>query len=227
MTRSHYDTIGAPEDASASDLRRAYLRRARQLHPDQFANAAPGERSTAERRMQVLNAAWTVLSDPEARRAYDAGRGHAGTQGTGPIVSARNEAWRPFDGSDQPPVRAPEPKPVVVDDSAMEIRGVAKLVRPAPLLAIFAVIALTVVLLSLVGGGGSANTQPDARPAPTARTGEPLGCVNLFPAAEEVPCGDHDGVVWSVVSAGEPCPDDLEAAYRQGQGGLFCITRVG
>ncbi len=178
--------------------------------------------------MQALNAAWTVLSDPEARSAYDAGRGHAGTRGTGPIVSGRNQAWRPFDERDESAEPTPQPTLLIADERDMEIRGAAKLVKRGPLLAIFALVSLAVVLLSLVGGGDSVEDTQRGTPEPLpTRDGEPLRCVDLFPAAEEVPCGAHDGVIWSVVGPGELCPDNLEAAYRQGQGGLFCITRVG
>lgn len=52
-------------DASADELRAAYRRRARRLHPD-----AAG--STASLEMARLNEAWRVLRDPGRRALYDA-----------------------------------------------------------------------------------------------------------------------------------------------------------
>lgn len=61
-----YDRLGVEPSASVDDLRAAYRQRARELHPDRR-----GADATAE--MADLNHAWSVLSDPAARRAYDAG----------------------------------------------------------------------------------------------------------------------------------------------------------
>jgi len=41
MARTHYEVLGVPHTASAEDLRRAYLDRARLLHPDRHIDAGP------------------------------------------------------------------------------------------------------------------------------------------------------------------------------------------
>jgi hypothetical protein len=61
---SLYDVLGASASATSDELRQAYRRRARELHPD----VAGSDTGWA---MAELNAAWRVLSDPEARRRYD------------------------------------------------------------------------------------------------------------------------------------------------------------
>ena len=222
MSKTHYDIVGAPATSTPEALRRAYLKRARQLHPDQFAGRPDAERSKAERRMQELNASWSVLSDPEARRAYDLSLRRPAARGTGPVVSGRDGAWKPFDPSEPP--RPQRPKgPVVADEKEMEIRGAARLLRPLPVAIMVSVFVLLIVGATLLTGGGDGPTRstPEAEP-----TGVPLGCLSLGAVTEQVPCGDHDAVVWSVVEAAESCPDGLDSVYRQGVGGLFCITRV-
>ena len=69
---THYQALGVAPDASPEDIRRAYLRLAREHHPDRHAAAGtPAGRDGAEARMREVNAAWAVLGD-EARRAdYD------------------------------------------------------------------------------------------------------------------------------------------------------------
>jgi len=69
--RSHYQVLGVSQTASLQEIRTAHRQLARVLHPDRLAEASVAERSLAERRMREVNAAWTVLSDPERRRAYD------------------------------------------------------------------------------------------------------------------------------------------------------------
>jgi hypothetical protein len=70
--RTLYQTMGVSPGAPSSEIREAYLRLARTLHPDRYAGGSPGERSLAERRMREVNAAWAVLGRPESRRSYDA-----------------------------------------------------------------------------------------------------------------------------------------------------------
>lgn len=61
---THYDVLGVAAMASAEEIKQAYRALARQHHPD-----AP-EGST--QRFQSLGEAYSILSHPEKRRAYDA-----------------------------------------------------------------------------------------------------------------------------------------------------------
>ena len=64
---SHYDVLGVPTTASAIEIREAYRRAARRLHPDQAARSgAPAGASTA---MADVNEAYRVLRDPARRRS--------------------------------------------------------------------------------------------------------------------------------------------------------------
>ncbi|WP_130484169.1 molecular chaperone DnaJ [Microcella putealis] len=72
----HYETLGVARDASADEIKKAYRRLARELHPD--VNPS-GE--AAERFKQVTHA-YDVLSDPNQRQQYDLG-GSGGMGGAG------------------------------------------------------------------------------------------------------------------------------------------------
>jgi hypothetical protein len=62
--RDHYRAIGVERSSSREEIRRAYLGRIKQAHPD----VGPG----LEEEARLLNEAWAVLSDPRRRAAYDA-----------------------------------------------------------------------------------------------------------------------------------------------------------
>lgn len=63
---SHYDTLGVSPDATAAQIRAAYVERARRHHPDV---AGPAEVGAA---MAELNRAYEVLRRQPTRDAYDA-----------------------------------------------------------------------------------------------------------------------------------------------------------
>ncbi|QYB00636.1 molecular chaperone DnaJ (plasmid) [Rhodococcus sp. USK10] len=66
IERDFYADLGVPSTASAEDIKRAYRKLARQLHPD----ANPHDQAAGER-FKAVSEAHTVLSDPASRAEYD------------------------------------------------------------------------------------------------------------------------------------------------------------
>jgi curved DNA-binding protein len=63
--KDYYATLGVAKDATADVIKKAFRKLARKYHPD------VSKEANAEARMKEVNEAYTVLSDPEKRAAYD------------------------------------------------------------------------------------------------------------------------------------------------------------
>jgi molecular chaperone DnaJ len=65
--KDFYQTLGLPKDASEGDIKKTYRKLARQYHPD----SNPGD-AKAEAKFKEISEAFSVLSDTEQRKEYDA-----------------------------------------------------------------------------------------------------------------------------------------------------------
>jgi molecular chaperone DnaJ len=74
--RDYYELLGVARDASEADIKKAFRRLARELHPD------VSEAPDAEERFREVVEAYEVLSKTETRELYDR-YGHAGLRGGG------------------------------------------------------------------------------------------------------------------------------------------------
>jgi molecular chaperone DnaJ len=75
-TRDYYELLGVPRNADDGELKRAFRRKARELHPD------VSEAADADERFREVVEAYEVLSKSETRELYDR-FGHAGLRGGG------------------------------------------------------------------------------------------------------------------------------------------------
>jgi len=74
--RDYYEILGVSQNATKSDMKKAYRRLARQYHPD------VNKEESADDRFKEISEAYEVLSDDDKRARYDR-FGHAGVQNGG------------------------------------------------------------------------------------------------------------------------------------------------
>lgn len=65
MSRNYYEVLGVDKNASSDDIKSAFRKKARQLHPD------VNKESDAEEKFKELGKAYEVLMDEEKRSMYD------------------------------------------------------------------------------------------------------------------------------------------------------------
>ncbi len=68
----HYEALGVSRDASGDEIKKAYRKLARELHPDVNPDPATQEK------FKEVTAAYDTLSDPQKRQQYDMGGSNMG-----------------------------------------------------------------------------------------------------------------------------------------------------
>ncbi len=95
IEKDYYAALGVAKDASAADIKKAYRKLARDLHPDKN----PGDAS-AERRFKEISEAHSVLSDTARRKEYDEARSLFGSGSGRRMPGAGEPGGTQFDFGD-------------------------------------------------------------------------------------------------------------------------------
>lgn len=129
-----YDVLGVRHGAPPEEVRRAYVRLARQHHPDLV---EPGRREEAEHRMRVINEAWAVLGDPGRRSALD-------------DRQAEDRPFRPFTppSPDEPDPRDQPDRPYRPVSAAVTRRAAQIRMLPVILFGVSVVVAVLGLVLA-------------------------------------------------------------------------------
>lgn len=204
VARSHYEVLGVSPAAATDEVRRAYLERAREAHPDRHIDAVGRERADAERRMREVNEAWRVLGNPRRRRRYDLEHEPAAAS---TAFASRSDGTMPYDYRDDLP------------DGALleEVDATTRVIRALPwLVLVFVMFAIFVVTAYAATGGDK------AKPVPTNNLGR---CVIADgPSVAPAACGTPGArLVIAQVDTNQQCPLGSERLQPLTGTTIYCL----
>tara|TARA_Y100000768_G_scaffold338610_1_gene281411 strand:+ start:2598 stop:3287 length:690 start_codon:yes stop_codon:yes gene_type:complete len=216
--KTYYEVIGVDPKAEVAAIKKAYLKKARVLHPDNNRNLSKAASDKRSREMQELNIAWGIISDGAKRKQYDqslivpdepAKKGFT-YQDISEEFTAHGESIR-------------KEGPEIATKEEMEIKGIAKLMRPIPLSILF-VVVIGILIVGLVISGNSETNNPGNEYIPLNEQSEPFKCIDIVPVFEDVPCqGRHDAKVWDVIETNGTCGRGLEKLYAPHVSEMYCV----
>jgi hypothetical protein len=196
--RSHYEVLGVSARAGHAELRRAYLDRAREAHPDRHIDAGSAQRADAERRMREVNEAWRVLGNQRRRRRYDLERAPE------MMFASRSDGTMPHDN--QP------------DDAADEIDGTTRLIRGLPWM-ILVVVLLAIFVFTAYASNGSG----PANPVPSNNLARCVA-VTAGSTVTPAPCGTPGArLVVAEVDTTQQCPLGSERLQPSSGATVYCL----
>lgn len=162
-THDPYETLQVHPKAETAAIDAAYTRLLEQYAPERLAGAAPELRELAERKREVLDEAYAMLSDPARRAAFDAEyKPAAASIATKPAAESRyttqnsvlntaNASELPLDYRPLPPAGHAE-RPRGFDDQPYADAGRPAAARPVPPAFIALLVAAMLLAPALVFG---------------------------------------------------------------------------
>ncbi len=206
-TRSHYDVLGVSRTASAREIKTAYREKARRVHPDRVAKK---DEQWALQEMATLNVAWSVLSDPTRRRAYDESLLQGPTSSASRTTTSSTTRDETFERDRLSQLFAQRP----LNTSPARF--------PWRSMSVIAIIGVAAVLLV----GIFSDPGEEAPPDQLLQAGS---CVLIEDdqSVREVSCSaEHDGVVRQLIGFDMTCPGESQP-FRDRQGmGTACVIPV-
>lgn len=206
---THYETLGVTQSASGAEIRKAYLRRARALHPDRQLDRNPVDSRKAERAMQQVNVAWNVLSDATKRSAYDARLRPGPVRAAASAATVRTTSQtvsQPRSGSLG---QSGQNSKLRVQERDIDLEpgnGTVSVWASIPVLLVIGLLLGILLVTAFAGGGGSDNRPVVPRLQNTLQVNDCFALVGTQPRERSCEAGQADGLIVHIGPTPGNCP---------------------
>lgn len=222
---THYDTLGIEPTSTTQEIRKAYLRRARALHPDRQLGKTETEARRAEQAMQQVNVAWNVLSDPGKKADYD----------TSLSPKAASQATRPTTTVSPPHSRrsTDTPRPSQnqsggssgrsIDDEDGD--GSVSIWASIPVLLVLGLL-LGLLIVTAFADGEPADNRPVIQSSTELDVGDCFTLVANSPRERSCSSGSADGQVIQIGPDAGNCPENTQSLRDPSSDFFLCWARM-
>lgn len=222
---THYETLGIASTSTTQEIRKAYLRRARALHPDRQQGKTPKEARRAEQAMQQVNVAWNVLSDPTKKADYDLSlRPRSATTQTRPATqqtTAPRQANRPPAGASQPHTANSAGRSIDEEEGD----GSVSVWASVPVLLILGLL-LGVLIVTAFADGEPADNRPVIQSSTELDVGDCFTIVANTPRERSCSSGNAEGQVIEIGPDAGNCPDNTQSLRDPSSDFFLCWARM-
>ena len=226
---THYETLGVTASASTAEIRKAYLRRARALHPDRHLDRPEKDARRAEEAMQQVNVAWNILSDPKKKAEYDttlkARRAQPRKQ------QARPNPSRPTRQPTAAATRTTPPRSATSQQAAGRAideeqgDGSVSIWASIPVLVVIGLLLGILIVTAFMGGGPSDN-RPVIQTDTQLTTGDCFILVGGVPRERACSTGTADGQITGAAPDIGNCPEDTQPLPDPNSDFFLCWERM-
>ena len=224
----YYQVLGVEPDADQATIRRAYHAAARRWHPDRHSADKRTDSDRAEREIRLVNEAWEVLGDRDARLQYDRRIGSVAAPSTSERAGVVNDA-----GVIRIDPRLLDPKYMAARRQSQDAQLATKRSRVLTLVPLIALLGLlgAIFVFTAYARTGSNTVPPSTIPGPQLGAGiEANDCVSVMGGGSliERPCDAtaHGRVIGARMPDGV-CPVGTVKEASLSNGLVVCLGLVG
>lgn len=239
---TYYDTLGVKQGSTTQEIRKAYLRRARALHPDRQQGRTATEARKAEQAMQLVNVAWNVLSDPKKKSEYDKS---LNPRSTANQTKRTQQAQQRSTTQSRPPQqsrqaeqrRQTQPRPTAakatsgnqrshrsIDDEPGD--GSVSVWASLPVLLVLGLVLGVLIVAAFAGNGANEQRRPIVENNAELDIGDCFALVGNLPRERSCASGTSDGQVTSTAPDAGNCPENTQPLKDPDRDFFLCWARM-
>ena len=216
---THYETLGVSPTSTTQEIRKAYLRRARALHPDRQLDRPTVEARKAEQAMQQVNVAWNVLSDPKKKADYDSGMRPRSSHASARTVQTR----RPTAAQSQSTTEPENSQARSIDEEPGD--GSVSIWASIPVLLVLGLV-LGILIVTAFADGEPADKRPVIENTTELDVGDCFVLVGNTPRERSCSSGNADGQVIQIGPDVGNCPQNTQSLRDPTSDFFLCWARM-